>query len=88
MASLPFSPNSVAMLLAEVVDVLDELGERIADLLVQLIVGQRFDVRYRPCIDRPCIDRPCINQPCINQPRIKHRPGAFVHLLHLRSPPF
>ena len=56
---------------------LEELGERIADLLVELIIGQRLGVR-----DRLSVQYRSLNYRCL-----EHCPRALIHVAHLHPHP-
>jgi hypothetical protein len=53
---------------------LEELGKRIANLLVELIVGQRLGVR-----DRLSVQHRSLNYCCL-----EYCPRALIHVAHLR----
>src|SRR6185312_14803913 len=54
--------------LAELVEVLEELGKGVADLLVELVVGQRLGVRDRLSVQHRCLE---------------YCPRALIHVAHL-----
>jgi hypothetical protein len=55
------------------VEVLEELGKGIADLLVELIIGQRLGVR-----DRLSVQHRSLNYCCL-----EYCPRALIHVAHL-----
>ena len=58
--------------LAELVEVLEELGQGVADLLVELIIGQRLGMRDRLSVQHRCLE---------------YCPRTLIHVAHLHPHP-